>query len=149
MGELRIEEEKFYRTRDGRKLGPTKPYQSIAPDGPYAECHWEAGPYVYQDDGTFWNNANPRNDLVAEWHLSTAVEPTGPVRTVTRKEIVEGEYGRIRVLPLAGVSDKHVGVRFTSGDVPLASLNAAELRAAAAVLIELADALTQHVGAGE
>lgn len=73
----------------------------------------------------------------------------GPVHTVTRKEIVEGEYGRIRVLPLAGVSDKHVGVRFTSDDAPLASLNAAELRAAAAVLIELADALTQHVGAGE
>ena len=53
----------------------------------------------------------------------------GPVRTVTRKEIVPGCYGIVHV-----ATTGHVGINTYSR-------NPAELRAAAATLIEIADAL--------
>lgn len=68
-----------------------------------------------------------------------------PVRTVARKEIVGGEYGRVRVLPLRGVSDLKVGVRLTvdRDNADLVALEASELRAAATTFNELADALEE------
>ena len=61
-------------------------------------------------------------------------------------EIAPGTYGRVQVLSLAGVSDRHIGIAINVEPGPynkvgFACLDAAELRAAAAVMTELADAL--------
>lgn len=86
---------------------------------------------VWRFDGTHEFGAN-RLDLVAEW-------TEGPVRevTVTRKEIVSGNWNRVEITATEGRTQRgQVGIRFFS---MLAT--APELRAAAATLIELADAL--------
>lgn len=86
------------------------------------------------DDGTIG---------AALWTESEWVFPveTGPVRTVTRREIVGGSYGKIEVVPHEpGV----VLVGFTHPfDQHYISLNADELLAAAAVLTQLAEALRE------
>lgn len=63
----------------------------------------------------------------------------GPVRTVTRKEIVPGTYGQVRVLrKMEG--QQRVQVELGS-HLGYATLSADELRAAASTLIDLAEAL--------
>lgn len=116
---MKIEEGKFYRTRDGRKSGP----MSFTLD----DLAWVNGRHetaVFRDTGLADVGKELPSDLVAEW-------TDGPVRTVTRKEIVPGDYGIVNVRIKFG-PEVFIARRAAS---------AAELRAAAAVLIELADAL--------
>jgi hypothetical protein len=76
-------------------------------------------------DGTLWN-------AFAHQITHIPTSPVGPVRTVTRKEIVPGWYG------IVGVSNaKTVGI-------PVYSRNPVELRAAAATLLEIAEALEEE-----
>lgn len=113
---LTIEAGKFYRTRDGRKVGPILIYSS--------------GEHFHVEDGTFlgdqlWNadgtvlSSNRANDLVAEWIDEPAVEaPAKPaakfkvgdkVRALVSSfgddfkkgeiyEVSAVEYGRVRVV---------------------------------------------------
>lgn len=137
---IKIEEGKYYRTRDGRKVGPMSVWRAYTDEdgGPLFDC--EGGEF----SGNYWSSDgsngepdvinDPDFDLIAEWG-------EGPVRTVTRKEIVPGTYG---VLSVKEVAPWH------SGDAPVAHvcipphhLPASELRAAAATFIELADALDE------
>ncbi len=69
------------------------------------------------------------------------VEPALPVRKVTRTEVVPGTYGRIDVLETDIAAC--VGVRFDYSE-PFAACTAAELRAAAAVFLSLAEALEEQ-----
>ena len=123
---------KFYSTENGEKVGPLRPYRH-AWDRPDEPAFIEV-----ENDGRLWDKngvgygAAKGLDLIAEW----TDEPTGPVRTVTRKEIVPGTYGYVTT---SGPND--AGVRIT---FPAARLNAAELRAAAAILTEIADALDEQ-----
>jgi hypothetical protein len=129
---LKLETGKFYKTRDGQKVGPViyrRECDDYAVDG-------FAGPY-----GRAWWTENGirggvgdihEGDIIAEWAES-------PVRTVTikRKELIEGEYGLVRL-------DLHRGVRVVY--IPPENgyqASASELRAAAATLTEIADALEQ------
>lgn len=129
---MQIEEGKYYRTRGaGAKVGPM--YRSgggwTAPNSGLR--YWSDGRVDLQFDHSF--------DLVAEWVDGYA----SPVRTVTRKEIVLGEYGRVRVFNV--FAGKKVGVRLipleNSGNI--ADLDANELRHAAAIFTQLADALEE------
>lgn len=145
---LKIEEGKFYRTRDGQKVGPiSRGYRGfnfwVAPDlgGSWSAC--------WHEDGSYWPEGHPYRtpvnagyDLVAEW----TDEPTGPVRTRTVTEIEPGTYGRIEV---TGTYKQDRVTLQWQGDsihdaVPIVGMNAAELRAAAAVFTQLADALDQQ-----
>ena len=64
----------------------------------------------------------------------------GPVRTVTRKEIVPGVYGVVSVA--SQFADATPVALWKHGiEAPMVTLNSTELRSAAATLIELADAL--------
>lgn len=82
--------------------------------------------YIWVDyDGTSSPPVNPD---------CFALVQEGPVRTVTRREIVPGVYGRVKVHANAYALNIH-----TQKDGECWS--AADLRAAAAVFIELADAL--------
>ncbi len=59
---LRIEAGKFYRTRDGRKVGPMVRWREHG-DWPWS-CHMENGTDIWGDDG---RNGNDDADLIAEW----------------------------------------------------------------------------------
>lgn len=82
-------------------------------DGPLSGC-----PYVEDGDFRIVSRANPAE--------------TGPVRTVTRREIVPGQYGALAV---AAVAEDSVRIEAPG------YLNVAALRAAIATLTEIADAL--------
>lgn len=82
---MQIEEGKYYRTRDGRKVGPAKKHHGgrFEFDGEHPYCHHPDGKYLGQDSSL---------DLISEW-------TEGPVRTetVTTRRIVPGVYGRLEV----------------------------------------------------
>jgi hypothetical protein len=131
-----VQEGKYYKTRDGRKVGPAysahrryEGQEAFEVDGPHASIH--------RADGTYAGPNCRDLDLIAEW-------TDGPVRTVTRREIVRGQYADVdvgerleipdcdnsSVPPVRKVAVAYAGFR-----------SSAELKAAAAVLLELAGAL--------
>jgi hypothetical protein len=119
---MKIEEGKFYRTRDGRKMEPV--YRDGSWTCTEGYCWLPSGRHCSDPDGCPF-------DLIAEWN-------EGPVREVTRKEIVPGEYGRIKIA--SGRTETSVPINILPSTRGF-YLNAAELRAAAATLTEIADAL--------
>lgn len=87
---MKIEAGKFYRTRDGRKVGPAEPSGSggrFEFRGPWC--------YAHEEDGRYFGRKESERvlDIVAEWS-------DGPVREVvtTRREIVPGVYDRLEVV---------------------------------------------------
>lgn len=140
---MKIEVGKYYRTRDGRKVGLMAEndgrfgyeFRFVSEDtGLTFSPAWRA-------DGTF----NPHSkqvsdpcDIVAEWHD----EPTSPIRT--RREIVPGTYGDVRVGSTRVMPDcndptmkpaKHTSITID------AMLTADELREAAHILNQIAEVL--------
>lgn len=127
---MEIEVWKRYRTRGGRKVGPMRSDASFG-EPAFIEA---------EGDGRGWSLSGRAigvehgadEDLIAEW-------TDGPVRTVTRREVVEGVYAHVAVCPhepgtvLVGFAHPH--------DQHLRAMTAPELKAAAAVLLELAGAL--------
>lgn len=81
---LKIEAGKYYKTRDGRKVGPTRT------GGQY--IYVEGRSYYY--DGRRCRSHETAGDLISEWQDETP----SPIRTVTRREIVPGQYGLIEVV---------------------------------------------------
>jgi len=113
---MKIEAGKYYRTRDGRKVGPMK--------GEFGYCtSQEHGSKEWRGDGKYWNGEGSGRDwdLIAEWTDKPANEapkpPLGveeysrlmhrvwdaekqsnkPSPFVTRRELVPGVYGRVFV----------------------------------------------------
>ena len=141
---MRIEVGKYYRTADGRKIGPMR---RVPTEWGYrSSFEWTAGERsinsLWTSDGSDsdWQSRQSGNDLVSEW----PDEPTGPVRERTVKEIVPGVYGRLYIakqasreprllINLADECGKYEGVSH--------GWSIAEIRAAAANLIAIADAL--------
>lgn len=132
---MQIESGKFYKTRDGRKLGPmgtwsqTNTYRWSDKSGDGSE--------IWADNGSFLIGEDSASDLIAEWPTET----TGPVRTVTRKEIVPGVYERLTVAP---AENGNVAVKFNGALGSYSMLSASELRAAIATLTEIAEALEEQ-----
>lgn len=84
---MKLEVGKYYRTSDGRKVGPIEPVMVVA-----GHFHYDASRGTFSEDGTSYAGAD--KDIIAEWSDATEV---GPVRTVTRHEIVPGKYGNVTV----------------------------------------------------
>lgn len=121
---MKIEVGKAYRRRDGSRAVATVWHDKPSwPEGGWFEM--SPGPEVY-GNGKLVNGSDRPADLVAEW----PDEPTGPVVTETVKRIKPGEYGIVRV-------------GFANSISIVSSNDPAELRAAAAVLTEIADALDE------
>lgn len=79
-----------------------------------------------------------RTDAKAVFKMLRRAAPTGPVRTVTRKEIVPGSYGGVEVTHVDYATEArgaNVCIRIDNGFGP------DSLRAAIATLAEIADAL--------
>lgn len=136
---MKIEEGKFYKTRDGHKVGPMLRHMSGA-------VYWKTDAVRFHNAinsyGLFWYKNgeydkwdNHPLDLIEEW-----ADEKGPVRTVTRKEIVPGVYGRVHIGDWNPCNMVEIGfaARYSDG---MATLDASELRAAAVTLIEIVDAL--------
>lgn len=132
---MKLEVGKYYKTRDGRKVGPMLLWGDI--EYPFSD-HPISGTSIWKDDGSSTYHRQECT-IISEWPSDS------PVRTVTRKEIVPGVYGKVSIhhlytdegFPLVAISDcdshkvRTVHVAMTP----------TELRAAAATLIEIADAL--------
>jgi hypothetical protein len=125
---VKIEAGKFYKTRDGSKVGPAiyRPVHGCFQAG----RDWLVSGCRYYEDGTPFGrkDAEWALDLISEW----TDEPTGPVITETVKRIVPGTYGIVTVY-----SNHSTEIIARSG------YTAAELRAAAATLTEIAEALEE------
>ena len=137
-----IEAGRFYRTDAGGKVGPTRRI-SYRPHSPWPfACDFadsKTGLLYVKLNGETQSGMGDHTtpNLIAEWTDA----PTGPVRTVTRSEIVPGIYNRLGVGHQCG--DRiWVGLVENDGDYDLGSLlDAGQLRALAATATEIADAL--------
>lgn len=126
--ELKLEVAKEYRAHDGGKFGPMLEYGS---DDEYFHLGFGI-PGIWHKSGRSCDGRLP--DLIAEWPTET----TGPVRTVTRKEIVPGSYGGVEVTHVDYATEAHganVCIRIDNG------FGTDSLRDTIATLTEIADAL--------
>lgn len=139
---MQIEEGKFYKTRSGHKSGPLT--KTPISDQWHQTHPLTNGSETYRLDGTTSTADNEwPEDLIAEWKD----EPTGPVTIETVKRINSGTFGRVSVgqtnpIGAAKATSVLVGVTTKSGGSSFnVDMDASELRAAADVFIQLADAL--------
>lgn len=125
---MQLEAGLLYRTRDGRKVGPMEGF---------------GGSGCFRDTvgtGKYWGADGTGHhvpDIVAIWN-------DGPVRDVTRREIVAGVYGRIGVRDVGGgaVMLSLVSTTGVMSDFG-AEMRKAELTAAIATLTAIRDALNE------
>lgn len=89
---MKIEAGKYYKTRDGRKVGPMREIDRELTDYPWTDQVEEMPMQRYNDWGEEVGEPSS-HDLISEWQD----EATSPIRTVTRREIVPGNYGLIQI----------------------------------------------------
>lgn len=122
---MNLEPNKYYKTRDGRKVGPLSYCGPVWSNSTRTE-HWF-------EDGSRNRHKDEPGDIIADWVND------GPVREVTRKEIVPGTYGIVGVGDV-GVSGERAPVGLVGGTL---FRTAAELREAAATFNAIAEVLEQ------
>lgn len=125
---LDIPEGGYGKTRDGRKVGPLFHDRFLSMNEMFYRGTEELPDGWYCDGFVIRDGKERPDDLIAEW-------TDGPVRTVTRREVVPGVYDHVSVKLVHGRSDA------LSVCLPVATLTSDQLKAAAAVLLELAGAL--------
>lgn len=134
---VEIREGRTYVARNGDKVGPLRP--TTTADGYCPEWKWTVdGDRAWKTDGSY-SDVRPvcDLDLIAEW-------TEGPVRTVTCLEVVEGTYAEVSVGHVIDVPDCENPDAPPARKVAVALYgyrSSTELKAAAAVLLELAGAL--------
>lgn len=132
---MKIEAGKYYKTRDGRKVGPIERNEARGLNEPW--------PFKFGDDffgldgksctksdefgSSFGNNMIYSRDIVSQWQD----EPTSPIRTVTRREIVPGKYGIVTIKECGFI---HINTMGTPDN----------LREAAHLLNQIAEALEEN-----
>jgi len=78
---MKLEEGKYYTTRDGRKVGPMEPFNF------YRNLHpWQCGGLLWTADGIGYEGCHPEQDIIAEWKDETLKkkEPTLSVEALDR-----------------------------------------------------------------
>lgn len=147
---MKIEEGNFYKTRDGRRVGPMKRTdcygtdwiwtveENFAVDGVWGKA-WKANGSYSAKLGEPEEITD--GDLVCEW----GNQEKSPVRVRSVKEIVPGQYGKVTVKwrNTEQTVGNTVTVGICLGDAWCIPLNSNELRAAATTLVELAEYLEQ------
>lgn len=131
-----IEKGKFYRARNGEKVGPMVPSGDVT--WPWGDAYNWVDSHHWTAEGRFYHGGGIHDrDIVDEWQ-------GGPVITETVKRIVPGVYGRLYIAKQGG-DDPRVLVNLAdqagryNGVAHGWSLE--ELRAAIATLADVADAL--------
>jgi len=141
---LKIEAGKYYKTRDGRKVGPISRVR-----GGEGDYYWSDGKSLFGQFTHNWSREGYSSsyhglDIIAEWK-NEAPSPS-PIRTVTSREIVPGVYGRFEV---TGTYMKNrVTLDFAPSSVgtsvPIFGMNTEELRESAHLFNQLAEALEDN-----
>lgn len=138
---MKLEEGKYYKTRDGRKVGPIviNPITGVALTSERDFDFW----CVLAENGLAnGDDGEPHeNDIIAEWQ-------DGPIREVTKKELVPGVYGRFKVDNVDASWNENnpdIAINFVTrvnkNKIIDCAINATELREAAELFNELADYL--------
>lgn len=131
MTKLNIPNGGYGKTRDGRKVGPLFHDRFISLNEMFYRGTEENEGGWFQDGRAFRDGKERPEDLIAEW-------TEGPVRTVTRtvedREVVLGQFSRVNIIE-HDPDDLLTKLSMRGWYSP------AELKAAAAVLLELAGAL--------
>ena len=122
---MKLEVGKTYRARNGDQIKIVS-RNSFLENYPFVGSNGA----TYTNDGFGWIGQQRFYDLIAEWPTET----TGPVRTVTRKEIVFGVHGDVEIVE----DDTYQG---GIGIYINATMDAARIRAAANNMLAVADAL--------
>jgi len=146
---MELEVGKYCRTRAGRKAGPV--YETGNCEFPFEAFVDGFGVQGYTAKGC-WHSMGAEHslDLIAEWvDEPAAPKPAGPVRTITRKEIVPGVYGSVSVHELTTDCTKSVWIALVGYGAEKegtlhARLSTDELTAAIATLSEIADAMEEN-----
>lgn len=135
---MKIEAGKYYVDGHGEKRGPMKAERSWLTD----DRGWG---FLPDGQRMAKSGETSKDHLVSEW-LEPVTE--GPVRTVTRweivtrREIVPGVYGRVVVRDVIDRSRVIVQLEKDAGDdANLVIMTAHELRSAAMILSQIAEAL--------
>lgn len=89
--EMKIEAGKYYKTRDGRKVGPMRELDRKNTDYPWTDQYGDLPDQRYSDSGKEIGMGSDYY-LISEWQ-----DEPSPIRTVTRREIVAGVYGCVEV----------------------------------------------------
>lgn len=134
---MKLEVGKFYRTRDGQKVGPIKSRRDKV--YPFHGRLDDTVSPSFTKDGYYWRSElESPDDLIAEWvDEPAASQPAGPVRTITRKEIVPGSYkGPVHIYEADNDS-----VRLS---VPGFHYKLVDLKNIIETLTEIADALEEN-----
>jgi len=81
---MKLEEGKYYVTRDGRKVGPVESYESFRNQPPVNI--WKSDGLLWSAAGISYDNRNPEEDIVSEWKDEPLKkeEPTLSGETVDR-----------------------------------------------------------------
>ena len=98
---LKIEAGKFYKTRDGRKVGPMEARKAYG--GKYVWQH-DGGRLIYEADGT--NYQPGAKDLIAEW-------PTSHGCAAAQVDNLRDEYGPVGKAAIGGLLGGLIGKSFT------------------------------------
>lgn len=126
-----IEVGKYYKTRDGRDVGP------MASFGLGFRC--ENSKFTWHPDGSAASGTKNSSDIVSEW-----VEPKSPIKITQKREIVDGDYGAVRVKNQNNV-DFPIQITLLGGTtrepVMRRGFNAEQLREAAHIFNQIAEAL--------
>ncbi|MFC3206836.1 hypothetical protein [Aquamicrobium soli] len=101
-----IREGCYYKTRDGRKVGPAKLCDNGRYNSYYTLCTWVVDGVLYQDNGTFADGTTPEHDLIAEW----SDEHTHTSNPAAEVDNLRDEYGPV------GVNDNSTAAKFKVGD---------------------------------
>lgn len=128
--EMKIEVGKYYRTRDGRKVGPIENSKYGGKKYPFV-WNWPngQGSRIYTADGT--NYSNRDDDLISEWLPWETIDYKSPIRTVKRREIVAGKYGIVTIKECGFI---HINTMGTPDN----------LREAAHILNQIAEVLEEN-----
>ena len=135
---MKLEVGKEYRDENGEKRGPMRrTSQELNDPWPFV-CDFadsKTGLLYVRLNGETQSGMGDHStpNLIAPW----PTEPTGPVRTVTRKEVVPGVYGDVEIVE----DDTHQG---GIGIYINATMDAARIRAAANSMLAVADAMEDH-----
>jgi len=131
---MKIEAGKYYRTRDGRKVGS----MAYMPEGRHSEFPWvdpEGNAWKANGQFSLRPEGHPSsNDLIAEWTDDPASKPSP---FVMRREFVPGVYGAFSVGPIDSMNRLHV----MQGEAKM--LTADELDEAAHLFAQFAEYLRE------
>lgn len=124
--EMKIEAGKYYKTRDGRKVGPMRELDRKNTDYPWTDQYGDMPDQRYSDSGKEIGMGSDYY-LISEWQ-----DEPSPIRTVTRREIVAGNYGAVAITKSNNVM------------IPAGEYTAEELREAAHLLNQIAEILQEN-----